>query len=85
MCPPDPGRALDAKFGLDRPLWVNPEAVNQKLAEGVRNPIPRRVSTGAAQSEDSEAAPIWAPILYCRPVTRPAYLSTRTRACVATR
>jgi oligopeptide transport system permease protein len=33
-------RALDAKFGLDRPLWVNPEAVNQKLAEGVRNPIP---------------------------------------------
>jgi oligopeptide transport system permease protein len=32
-------RSLDAKFGLDRPLWVNPESVNQKLAEGVRNPI----------------------------------------------
>lgn len=32
-------RALDAKFGLDRPLWVNPDAVNQKLTEGVRNPI----------------------------------------------
>src|SRR5215216_6004197 len=32
-------KALDMKFGLDRPLWVNPEAVEEKLAEGVRNPI----------------------------------------------
>jgi oligopeptide transport system permease protein len=32
-------KALDAKFGLDRPLWVNPDAVNEKLAEGVRNPV----------------------------------------------
>jgi oligopeptide transport system permease protein len=32
-------KALDAKFGLDKPLWVNPEAVNQSLAEGVRNPV----------------------------------------------
>jgi oligopeptide transport system permease protein len=32
-------KALDAKFGLDRPLWVNPDAVNEKLAEGVVNPI----------------------------------------------
>ncbi len=32
-------RALDAKFGLDRPLWVNSEAVNLQLAEGVRNPL----------------------------------------------
>jgi oligopeptide transport system permease protein len=32
-------KALDAKFGLNKPLWVNPEAVNQSLAEGVRNPV----------------------------------------------
>ncbi len=32
-------RALDAKFGLDKPLWVNPEAVNLQLAEGVKNPV----------------------------------------------
>ena len=32
-------KALDAKFGLDRPLWVNPEAVRQQMAEGVTNPI----------------------------------------------
>jgi oligopeptide transport system permease protein len=32
-------KALDAKFGLNKPLWVNPEAVNQSLAEGVRNPL----------------------------------------------
>jgi oligopeptide transport system permease protein len=32
-------KALDAKFGLDKPLWVNPEAANQLLAEGVRNPV----------------------------------------------
>jgi oligopeptide transport system permease protein len=32
-------KALDAKFGLDKPLWINPEAVNQSLDEGVRNPV----------------------------------------------
>ena len=32
-------KALDAKFGLDKPLWVNPEAVKEELANGVRNPI----------------------------------------------
>ncbi len=32
-------QALDAKFGLDKPLWVNSEAVNLKLAEGVKNPL----------------------------------------------
>jgi oligopeptide transport system permease protein len=32
-------KALDAKFGLDKPLWVNPEAVNLALSDGVRNPI----------------------------------------------
>ena len=32
-------KALDAKFGLDKPLWVNPEAVDQLRAEGVRHPV----------------------------------------------
>jgi oligopeptide transport system permease protein len=32
-------KALDAKFGLDRPLWVNPQAVDVALSEGVRNPV----------------------------------------------
>jgi oligopeptide transport system permease protein len=32
-------KALDAKFGLDKPLWVNPEAVDESLAAGVRSPI----------------------------------------------
>jgi len=32
-------KALDAKFGLNKPLWVNPEAVNEALSEGVRNPV----------------------------------------------
>jgi oligopeptide transport system permease protein len=32
-------KALDAKFGLDKPLWVNPEAANLVLSEGVRNPV----------------------------------------------
>jgi oligopeptide transport system permease protein len=32
-------KALDAKFGLDKPLWVNPEAVETALSEGVRNPV----------------------------------------------
>ncbi len=26
--------ALDAKFGLDKPLWVNPEAVNRPTCRG---------------------------------------------------
>jgi oligopeptide transport system permease protein len=32
-------KALDAKFGLNKPLWVNPDAVNQSLSAGVRNPV----------------------------------------------
>ena len=32
-------KALDAKFGLDKPLWVNPEAVNLAVSDGVRNPF----------------------------------------------
>jgi ABC-type dipeptide/oligopeptide/nickel transport system permease component len=32
-------RALDAKFGLDKPLWINTEEFGQKVAEGERNPI----------------------------------------------
>jgi oligopeptide transport system permease protein len=32
-------KALDAKFGLDKPLWVNPEAVELALSHGVRNPV----------------------------------------------
>lgn len=32
-------KALDAKFGLDKPLWVNPEAVELALSDGVRNPL----------------------------------------------
>src|SRR5262245_45167018 len=32
-------RALDQKFGLDRPLWVNLDSVKLKLDEGVKNPI----------------------------------------------
>jgi oligopeptide transport system permease protein len=31
--------ALNAKFGLDKPLWLNPDAVRDKRAEGVTNPI----------------------------------------------
>lgn len=30
---------LNAKFGLDKPLWVNPDAVGEKRDEGVRNPL----------------------------------------------
>src|SRR5215203_6320164 len=32
-------KALDAKFGLNKPLWVNPEAVDESLAAGVRSPV----------------------------------------------
>ena len=38
-------RSLDAKFGLDKPLWVNPEAVGAARAEGEANPL---VLAGAA-------------------------------------
>jgi oligopeptide transport system permease protein len=37
--PPATMKALDTKFGLDRPLWFNPEAVQQQRSEGVTNPI----------------------------------------------
>jgi oligopeptide transport system permease protein len=32
-------KALDAKFGLDKPLWFNPDAVELSLSAGVRNPV----------------------------------------------
>jgi oligopeptide transport system permease protein len=32
-------KALDLKFGLDKPLWVNPEAVAEARAQGVTNPL----------------------------------------------
>jgi oligopeptide transport system permease protein len=32
-------RSLDAKFGLDKPLWVNPEALQSARAEGESNPV----------------------------------------------
>ena len=32
-------KALDLKFGLDKPLWVNPEAVAAARAQGVTNPL----------------------------------------------
>ena len=30
---------LDAKFGLDKPLWLNQEAFAERRAEGVSNPL----------------------------------------------
>ena len=33
-------KALDAKFGLDKPLWFNPDAVAELRAAGETNPIP---------------------------------------------
>ncbi|MEJ7762457.1 MAG: ABC transporter permease, partial [Thermomicrobiales bacterium] len=32
-------RQLNAKFGLDKPLWVNPDAVGEARDEGVNNPL----------------------------------------------
>src|SRR3954468_805887 len=32
-------KALDAKFGLNKPLWFNTEEFGQELAAGERNPI----------------------------------------------
>jgi len=37
--PPATVKALDAKFGLDKPLWVNPDAVRDLRAAGETNPI----------------------------------------------
>jgi oligopeptide transport system permease protein len=37
--PPATVKALDAKFGLDKPLWFNPDAVRELRATGVSNPI----------------------------------------------
>ena len=37
--PPATVKALDAKFGLDKPLWVNPAAVRDLRAAGETNPI----------------------------------------------
>lgn len=31
--------SLNAQFGLDKPLWVNPQAVRELRAEGVSNPV----------------------------------------------
>src|SRR5262249_21115826 len=32
-------RALNAKFGLDKPLWINTDEFGHKFSEGERNPI----------------------------------------------
>jgi oligopeptide transport system permease protein len=37
--PPATVKALDAKFGLDKPLWFNPDAVRELRATGESNPI----------------------------------------------
>lgn len=37
--PPATIKALDAKFGLDKPLWFNPEAFSAARDTGVINPI----------------------------------------------
>jgi oligopeptide transport system permease protein len=37
--PPATIKALDAKFGLDKPLWFNPEAFTEAREAGVRNPL----------------------------------------------
>ncbi len=37
--PPATVKALDAKFGLDKPPWLNPGAVAEQRAEGVTNPL----------------------------------------------
>ncbi|MEM8530012.1 MAG: ABC transporter permease [Chloroflexota bacterium] len=31
--------ALNARFGLDKPLWFNPEAIGESWSEGTRNPF----------------------------------------------
>ncbi|MFN8661807.1 MAG: hypothetical protein U0075_07945 [Thermomicrobiales bacterium] len=37
--PPATIKALDAKFGLDKPLWFNPDAFAAAREAGVKNPI----------------------------------------------
>jgi oligopeptide transport system permease protein len=37
--PPATVKALDAKFGLDKPLWFNPEAFTEARDAGVKNPL----------------------------------------------
>lgn len=37
--PPATVKALNSKFGLDRPLWINPEKVASAWSGGERNPI----------------------------------------------
>ena len=37
--PPATQARLNAKFGLDRPLWLNPAAVGELRASGVSNPL----------------------------------------------
>jgi oligopeptide transport system permease protein len=37
--PPATQRLLNAKFGLDKPLWINPAAVSAARAQGEANPL----------------------------------------------
>jgi oligopeptide transport system permease protein len=37
--PPSAEQLLNRRFGLDKPLWFNPQAVSAARAEGVTNPI----------------------------------------------
>lgn len=37
--PPSTVRALNAKFGLDKPLWINPDAASAAWNDGERNPF----------------------------------------------
>lgn len=37
--PPSTVRALNAKFGLDKPLWINPDAASAAWYDGERNPF----------------------------------------------
>jgi oligopeptide transport system permease protein len=37
--PPATVKALNARFGLDKPLWVNPSEVGAQWEEGERNPL----------------------------------------------
>lgn len=37
-------RALNAKFGLDKPLWINPDALTRTVDAGERNPLAIGVS-----------------------------------------
>lgn len=37
--PPSTVRALNAKFGLDKPLWINPDAASTTWDDATRNPF----------------------------------------------